>query len=160
LVGKKLEEDIADWGLLIADCGPLVENGLAVSLRLKPESKDRTMKCWTALLCLIPAMCLADPPAVKSPTPFNTPEADKIVSQMQVFPKDNAWNADVSKWPLHPNSDKIVASVGRDKPLRYNPDMAYVLVPANQKKIDLVKLEYVDESDKGPGRRPSRRYSI
>jgi hypothetical protein len=97
-----------------------------------------------------PALLFAAPPAVKSPTLFNTPEADKVVSQMQIFPQDNAWNADVSKWPLHPNSDKIVASIGNNKPLRYNPDMAYVLVPSDQKRIDLANLEYVDESDKGP----------
>src|SRR5688500_8394447 len=92
----------------------------------------------------------AAPPEVKAPTLFNTPEADKVVSQLQVFPKDNAWNADVSKWPRHPNSDKIVASIGRDKPLRGNTDMAYVLVPANQKEVDLAVIDYPDESDKGP----------
>src|SRR5690348_16738113 len=93
--------------------------------------------CLVIAAMIIPGPLLAAPPEVKSPTPFDTPEADKVVSQMQIFPKDNAWNADVSKWPLHPNSDKIVASVGRDKPLRGNADMAYVLVPANQKKIDM-----------------------
>jgi hypothetical protein len=93
---------------------------------------------------------LAAPPAVKSPIPFDTPEADKIASQVQIFPKDNAWNVDVSEWPLHPNSDKIVGSIGRDKPLRYNPDMAYVLVPPDQKKIELAVVDYPDESDKGP----------
>jgi hypothetical protein len=100
------------------------------------------------LLCASSAW--AAPPEVKEPTLFDTPEADAVVSQMQIFPPDNAWNADVSKWPRHPNSDKIVASIGRDKPLRYNPDMAYVLVPPQQKKIDLVLVEYRDESDPGP----------
>src|SRR6188508_2781781 len=94
------------------------------------------------IVILFNCVGLAAPPPVKSPTLFNTPEADKVVSQLQVFPKDNAWNADVSKWPLHPNSDKIVASIGRDKPLRYNPDMAYVLVPPDQKKIELSVIDY------------------
>jgi hypothetical protein len=102
------------------------------------------------LLLLVSTPLCAAPPEVKSPTLFNTPEADKIVSQLQIFPKDNAWNADVSKWPLHANSDKIVASIGRDKPLRGNTDMAYVLVPASQKKVDLAVVDYPDESDKGP----------
>lgn len=101
-------------------------------------------------LLLLPTFICAAPPAVKSPTLFDTPEADKVVSQMQIFPKDNAWNADVTKWPLHPNSDKIVASIGRDKPLRYNPDMAYVLVPPDQKQVDVNVVDYPDESDKGP----------
>lgn len=97
-----------------------------------------------------PALAQRKPPEVKQPTLFNTPEADKVVSAMQIFPADNAWNADVSKWPLHPDSAAIVASVGNDKPLRYNPDMAYVLVPPGQKRVDVKLVEYPDESDKGP----------
>lgn len=89
-------------------------------------------------------------PKVKQPTLFNTPEADKVVAAMQIFPEDNPWNADISKWPLHADSAAIVASVGNDKPLRYNPDMTYVLVPPDQKRIDLKLVEYPDESDKGP----------
>ncbi|HZL90375.1 MAG TPA: hypothetical protein VFB96_18560 [Pirellulaceae bacterium] len=89
-------------------------------------------------------------PPIKEPILFNTPEADAIVAAMQIFPADNPWNADVSKWPRHPDSDAIVTSIGKDKPLRYNTDMAYVLVPPTQKKIDLKVVEYPDESDKGP----------
>lgn len=89
-------------------------------------------------------------PPIKEPTLFNTPEADAILSAMQIFPKDNPWHADVSKWKRHPNSDKIVATIGTDKPLRYNTDMAYVLIPPNQKKVEVKIVEYPDESDKGP----------
>ena len=89
-------------------------------------------------------------PPIKEPVLFNTPEADAIVAAMQIFPPDNPWNADVSKWKRHPDSDAIVASIGKDKPLRYNTDMAYVLVPPTQKKIDVKIVEYPDESDKGP----------
>jgi hypothetical protein len=89
-------------------------------------------------------------PAITGPVMFDTREADAIVAALQVFPPDNPWNADVTKWPRHPNSDAIVASIGPDKPLRYNPDMAYVLVPPNQKKVELTNVEYPDESDKGP----------
>ena len=90
------------------------------------------------------------PPEIKQPIAFNTPEADTIVAQMQVFPPDNPWNADVSKWPLHPDSDAIIASIGTRKPLRCNTDMGYVLVPPDQKKIDLLSVSYRDESDPGP----------
>jgi hypothetical protein len=89
-------------------------------------------------------------PPIKRPVLFDTPEADAILATMQVFPPDNAWNADVSRWPLHPNSAAIVASIGRDKPLRYNPDMGFVLVPADQPQISVTLTEYPDESDKGP----------
>ena len=88
--------------------------------------------------------------AIKEPILFNTPAADAIVAAMQIFPKDNPWNTDVSKWPLHPNSAAIVASIGNDKPLRCNSDMNYVLVPPDQKKVEVAIVGYPDESDKGP----------
>jgi hypothetical protein len=81
---------------------------------------------------------------------FDTPEADAILSALEVFPPDNPWNTPVADWPLHPDSKAIVASVGADKPLRYNPDMGFVLVPPNQKTVPVRLTEYPDESDKGP----------
>ncbi len=38
-------------------------------------------------------------PAVTQPVMFNTPEADKILAALQVFPPDNPWNEDISKLP-------------------------------------------------------------
>jgi hypothetical protein len=93
---------------------------------------------------------LPEMPAIKKPILFYTKEADRILEALQVFPADNAFNADISKWPVHPNSKKIIASIGADKPFRYNPDMGFVLVPPDQKKIAVKLTEYSDESDKGP----------
>jgi len=92
----------------------------------------------------------AAPTAIEKPIAFNTPEADTILAELKVFPPDNPWNLAVDEWPVHPISDKIVATIGVNKPLRYNPDMNFILVPPNQKKIDLKTLSYPDESDKGP----------
>lgn len=89
-------------------------------------------------------------PAITRPVMFNTPEADRILAAFQVFPADNPWNTDISRWPLHPNSKNIIASIGPGKPFRYNPDMGFVLVPSDQKKIDVKLVSYPDESDKGP----------
>ncbi|UCG34033.1 MAG: hypothetical protein JSU68_05230, partial [Phycisphaerales bacterium] len=89
-------------------------------------------------------------PRVEKPIAFNTPEADKICSVLQVFPPDNAWNLIVADWPLHPRSREIVASVGADKPLRYNPDMGFVLVPPDQRRVPVSIVAYPDESDPGP----------
>lgn len=89
-------------------------------------------------------------PPIAEPVLFNTPQADAILAAMQVFPPDNPWNADVSKWPLHPNSAAIVESIGTDKPLRYNTDMAFVLVPPDQKQVEIRFVGYPDESDPGP----------
>lgn len=89
-------------------------------------------------------------PKVVKPVPFDTPEADAICSALEVFPPDNPWNLVVSDWPLHPNSKKIITSIGADKPLRYNPDMGFILVPPDQPKIDVKIVGYPGESDRGP----------
>jgi hypothetical protein len=89
-------------------------------------------------------------PKVTRPVAFDTAEADAILAAMQVFPSDNAWNADVSRWPVHPQSRAIVDSMGSDKPLRYNPDMAFIIVAPDQPVVDVKLVEYPDESDPGP----------
>ena len=89
-------------------------------------------------------------PAITKPISFDTAEADAILAALEVFPPDNPWNLVVEEWPVHPNSTKIVASAGANKPFRYNTDMGFILVPPDQKKIDLKLVSYPDESDKGP----------
>jgi hypothetical protein len=91
----------------------------------------------------------ARPSAIVQPILFNTPEADRILEELQVFPPNNPWNVDISDWPLHPNSQRLIASIGVEKPLRYNPDMSFVLVPPDQRRVG-VKLGYPGESNRGP----------
>src|SRR5207302_1112382 len=81
-------------------------------------------------------------PAIKAPVLFNTPAADKILAAMQVFPADNAWNEDISKRPVHPNSKNIIASAGADKPLLYNLDMSFIIIPPDQKKVPVKVVSY------------------
>src|SRR5207244_4316837 len=64
-------------------------------------------------------------PESKQPVMFNTPEADRILAALQVFPADNPWNEDISKLPLHPNSKNLIASVGANKGLAFNSDMGF-----------------------------------
>src|ERR1051326_3376167 len=59
-------------------------------------------------------------PPITHPILFNTPEADRILEGLQVFPPDDPWNQDILHWPVHPNSRNIIASIGAAKPLRYN----------------------------------------
>jgi len=89
-------------------------------------------------------------PKVDRPVMFDTPEADAICSALEVFPPDNALRRVVEDWPVHPRSKAIVASVGAEKPLRYNTDMAFVLVPPDQKRVGVKIVEYPGESDPGP----------
>ena len=89
-------------------------------------------------------------PSLKSPVLFNTPEADAIVAALQIYPPDNAWNQAVDRWPVHANSQNIVASIGLGKPLRCNYDMGYIFVPRDQKKVNVRITDYPQESDPGP----------
>jgi hypothetical protein len=90
-------------------------------------------------------------PAITRPVMFNTPEADQILAALQVFPEDNPWREDISKRSLLPNSKRLVASVGEEKRLAYNLDMAFILVPPDQKRVPVrIVNGYPDESDPGP----------
>jgi hypothetical protein len=90
-------------------------------------------------------------PEITRPVMFNTPEADRIMAALQVFPTDNPWNEDISGRPLHPNSQKLVASVGAEKILAYNLDMAFIVVPPDQRRVRVAIVNgYPDESDPGP----------
>jgi hypothetical protein len=89
-------------------------------------------------------------PPITRPVLFYTPEADALCSALEVFPADNPWNQVVSDWPLHPNSKNIIASIGAQKPLRYNSDMGFILVPPGQPRVEVKIVGYPGESDKGP----------
>src|SRR5438094_6433970 len=89
-------------------------------------------------------------PAIARPVMFNTPEADKILAALQVFPPDNPWNEDISKLPVHPASAKMIAGIGADQKLAYNLDMGFILVPPDQKKVPVKLVSYASESDPGP----------
>jgi hypothetical protein len=84
--------------------------------------------------------------------------ANASLGGKRAFPADNPWNQDISKEPVDPNSDRLIAAIGRDKPL--HPDFGtvwegapsgipYVVVAGSQPKVP-VRFEYADESDPGP----------
>ncbi|MDB5103534.1 MAG: hypothetical protein JWP91_1223 [Fibrobacteres bacterium] len=81
------------------------------------------------------------------------------LSGIALFPEDNYWHWDISKFPTHPNSAKLVASVGNLTSL--HPDFGsvldgapfgipYVLVDKAQPRIKIDFTDYGDESDPGP----------
>lgn len=74
------------------------------------------------------------------------------------FPASDAWNTPVDKAPVDPNSDALIASIGRNKSLHpdfgtiYNgvpSGIPYVVVSGNTPRVP-VMFEYKDESDPGP----------
>jgi hypothetical protein len=81
---------------------------------------------------------------------FGTPEADRILAALQVFPPDNPWNQDISSLPVHALSARIIASIGAATSLGYNLDMNFVIVPPNQRRVPVKILRYPDASDPGP----------
>ncbi|MCX6520556.1 MAG: hypothetical protein NTZ21_07815 [Actinobacteria bacterium] len=80
------------------------------------------------------------------------------VGGCSVFPGTNAWNTDVSGFPLHPRSATTIAkiqSVGGDflhPDFGSNPDygIPYVVVPPTQPLVPITYTAYGDESDPGP----------
>jgi hypothetical protein len=102
-------------------------------------------------------------PVVTNAVLFNTPEADAIVSSLQIFPRDHAWNEDVSRRPLLANSDAMIAqifselfAVGTNNPkLRAFQEMNFVLVPDTQPMVPIRFVTYPGESDPGPYPIPS-----
>jgi hypothetical protein len=87
---------------------------------------------------------------ITRPILFNTPEADRILAALRIFPADNPWNQDISRWPVHANSQNIIASIGVEKPLRANRDMNFVLVPPSPNRVAVRLTGYSEESDPGP----------
>lgn len=76
------------------------------------------------------------------------------------FPADNPWNTDVSREPIDPNSDRLIASIGLDTGL--HPDFGaaryqgarigipYVVVSSAQRPVKIKFKAYGSQSDKGP----------
>jgi hypothetical protein len=76
------------------------------------------------------------------------------------FPADNAWNTDISKAPVDPNSRKLINSIPIGNGL--HPDFGsgtyagayigipYVVVPGSQPGVAIKFNLYGDESDAGP----------
>jgi hypothetical protein len=108
---------------------------------------------------------LGPAPQVSTPTLFNTPEADAIVSAMQIMPVTNPWNEDISQRPRLANSAAMIAQIKGDlsptrQTLRAFYEMNYVLVPDNQPRLTIPFLDYPDESDLDGGTFPNGSYPI
>src|SRR5205085_2205110 len=108
---------------------------------------------------------LGPAPVATTPTLFNTPAADAVVSAMQIMPRDSAWNEDISRRPVLANSDAIIARITSDltsnrRTLRPFYEMNYVLVPDNQPRVTIPFFNYPDESDPDGGTFPNGSYPI
>jgi hypothetical protein len=77
---------------------------------------------------------------------------------LQIFPSNNPWNTDISSETVDPNSDKLIASIGKE--VHLHPDFGtvwqgspigipYNIVGGGQTKVN-VSFRYASESDPGP----------
>jgi hypothetical protein len=98
---------------------------------------------------------LGTAPVVTNATLFNTPQADAILSAMQIFPVTNAWNEDISRRPALVNSDAMLAQISADlatnrRALRVFQEMNFVLAPDSQSPTPISFVLYPAESDPSP----------
>lgn len=108
---------------------------------------------------------LTDTPVVTTPLLFHTPEADAVISSLQIFPKDNPWNEAITNRPLLSNSAAMITQITNDlasdrRTLRPFYEMNYVLVPDSQPTRPIQFLDYPDESDLDGGTDPFGQYPI
>ncbi len=135
-------------------------NGLLVHL----ESFGATWNPWTeasrgetaqVLFDLMELMGAADDAPVDVP---GQPLGANVPISFRLFPADNPWNTDISRYPVHPLSDRYIASIGRTTGL--HPDFGtvwegapigipYVVVSGSQPRVP-ISFYYADESDPGP----------
>jgi hypothetical protein len=76
-----------------------------------------------------------------------------------IFPPNNPWNTDVSADPVHPNSDALIDSIGRNTGMHADfgtewqgapIGIPFVLVDASTPVVPIDYTLYGDESDPGP----------
>jgi hypothetical protein len=96
-------------------------------------------------------------PLPQSQTPVDLGANSDLHGRL-LMPAGNPWNLDISQEPVDPNSDALIASIGRDR--RLHPDFGtaydghpwgipYVVVSGTQPKVP-IEFEYKAESDPGP----------
>jgi RNA polymerase sigma factor (sigma-70 family) len=100
------------------------------------------------------------PPAVQGNVAANLVQLglNGSLNGRRPFPDDNPWNQEISTAPVDPNSDRLIASLGADKPLKgdfgtFNEQepmgIAYYVVGSGQPRSD-VHFAMPAESDAGP----------
>ncbi|GMU79034.1 MAG: hypothetical protein AMXMBFR46_18270 [Acidimicrobiia bacterium] len=124
---------------------------------------------------LVLAACVPEPPQEPDPGPSNgaspptgtvspsgpsSPTGDQNgpLGTCPVFPADNAWNTDVSGYPVHSASADYIAGILASGGDFLHPDFGgggaygipYVTVSANQTAVPVEYVDWADESDPGP----------
>ena len=99
--------------------------------------------------------------AVASPNQSLIPELGigASLNGARPFPANNAWNMDVSRFPVHPNSANLIASIGSSTGLHADfgtfwegapIGIPYVVVAGNQPLVPINFTSWPEQSDPGP----------
>lgn len=123
---------------------------------------------WTAAALIVAGVALlgywnfgrAEPASSQAPGSQTAVElgVDADLHGRLLMPADNPWNQDISHEPVDPNSDALIASIGKDR--RLHPDFGtaydghpwgipYVVVSGAQPRVP-IEFDYKNESDPGP----------
>ncbi|MDR6549966.1 stalk domain-containing protein [Paenibacillus qinlingensis] len=80
-------------------------------------------------------------------------------SALQVFPKNNPWNTDISAFPVHQKSQQYLKAIGLNTSIHADfgtewegapIGIPYTIVSGDQPKVNVTFTDYGDESDVGP----------
>jgi len=108
------------------------------------------------------SLILASLALAQHPEPKTGPNAG--LGGALLLPANDEWNRNVSKDPVDPRSDAIIASIGAEKGLHEDFGVAwqgapggipYYVVSGDQPKVPVIFNEGKDESDSGPYPIPS-----
>ncbi len=102
-----------------------------------------------------------DPPPGGNPPAPPAPGTLPSLGGCQIFPADNAWNRDVSRDPVHPNSAALLAQMVPESSIHLDLGtteqfygIPYSVVPTDQPLVPITfgtgGADYSDESDPGP----------
>ncbi len=108
-------------------------------------------------LIAVAAALIVCPAQAQDPNVPLGPNAD--LGGRRLLPDDSPWHRDISREPVDPNSRRILARIGLDKPLHADfgtvyegapIGIPYVVVSKAQPKVAITFTEAADESDPGP----------
>jgi hypothetical protein len=126
-----------------------MKGGQMTVRRLRSGRRAVLLSAGVVVSALLAAACVG-------PTPPSS--AQPSVGGCAVLPSNNAWNTDISSYPVRANSAQYVANINGSGNTMLHPDFGgggaygipFMVVPANEPLRRINYTAYGDESDPGP----------
>lgn len=92
---------------------------------------------------------------ITAPIQFNTTLSDTVMGTLQIMPRNNPWNEDISRRPKLVNSAQMIAQIKSElapnrQTLRAFHEMNFCIVPGNQALVPIEFFNWPEQSDPGP----------